>query len=96
MLDRCAPGRLGQASAARPFVLDGGAGGAGTAFAWSALAPIAPAHVFVAGGITPANLDRLLPYAPWGIDLSSGIEQQPGRKDHDAMKALFAHLEGVR
>jgi len=79
-----------------PFVLDGGRGGAGRTFDWSLLGSTAPEHVFVAGGITPANVADLLAFAPWGIDVSSGIERAPGQKDPAALRALFEVLEVKR
>ncbi|MCR9247195.1 MAG: phosphoribosylanthranilate isomerase [bacterium] len=72
-----------------PIVLDGGRGGAGTRFDWRLLAGGSPEHVFVAGGIDPGNVGELLAFSPWGVDVSSGIESAPGRKDHGAMRALF-------
>lgn len=74
------------------FLLDVGAGGSGTRFDWRLLAPRSPAEAWIAGGITPQNLHALLPYQPFGIDLSSGIELQPGHKDHAALRALFGLL----
>ncbi len=72
-----------------PALLDGGAGGAGQSFSWALLGPRAPHAVFVAGGIRPANVGRLLQYQPWGIDVSSGIELEPGVKDPVLMSQLF-------
>jgi len=72
-----------------PALLDGGAGGAGTTFAWSLLGEGAPDHVFVAGGITPDNIAELLRHQPWGLDVSSGVECAPGVKDEGRMRELF-------
>lgn len=79
-----------------PFVLDGGRGGAGQRFPWSLLAAGTPEFTFIAGGITPDTLPELLAFRPWGIDVSSGIEQSAGQKDHGAMRALFAGLDRAR
>lgn len=79
-------------TADRPAVLDVGRGGTGQRFDWGLLGHGCPDATFVAGGITPHNVTALLPHAPWGIDLSSGIESHPGHKDHTAMRALFAAL----
>jgi len=79
--------------ARRPALLDVGRGGGGRPFDWTLLGPRAPAHVLVAGGITPANLPRLLAHRPWGLDVSSGVEARPGRKDPERLRALFARLE---
>jgi len=76
-------------SARNPALLDGGKGGAGRAFVWSLLRGGAPHAVFVAGGIAPFNVRELLHYQPWGIDVSSGIELEPGVKDPVLMSQLF-------
>lgn len=73
-----------------PIHLDVGGGGSGQAFDWSVLAGIDLDNVFIAGGITPENVARLLAYAPWGIDVSSGVEASPGIKDHERLASLFA------
>ena len=80
-------------SPARPALLDVGAGGSGSVFDWSLLAPRAPFATFIAGGISPENLSGLLPYEPYGIDLSSGVESAPGVKDRDRLCRLFECLE---
>jgi len=78
------------ATASQPVVLDVGAGGSGRNFDWSLLQPRAPEFAFVAGGITPDNIGRLLPAQPFGIDCSSGIESDtPGHKDGRRLRALF-------
>ena len=79
-----------------PALFDGGSGGAGQAFPWELLAPSAPSCVFVAGGIRPANVQRLLPFAPWGIDVSSGVELQPGVKDPVLMSQLFHAVRSTK
>jgi len=78
----------------RPALLDVGRGGSGEVFDWRLLSSGAPPATLVAGGITPDNVHGLLPYGPYGLDVSSGIEERPGRKDPGAMNALFAALEG--
>lgn len=78
-----------------PALLDGGRGGAGQLFPWALLGPSAPHGVFVAGGIRPSNVRRLLPFAPWGIDVSSGIELQPGVKDPVLMSQLFGAVRSA-
>ena len=69
-------------------------GGTGVAFDWTAsraLFSSAPSglHLIVAGGLNPQNVARAIArLTPWGVDVSSGIESSPGRKD-PALLALF-------
>lgn len=79
----------------RPWHLDAAAGGGGRPFDWRCLTPEAPRSVFIAGGLSPANLPALLELSPWGIDLSSGVEERPGVKDPRKLDALFRLLEEV-
>ena len=75
-----------------PVVFDVGGGGTGRSFDWSILGERAPRRVFIAGGIRPGNIARLLPRRPWGVDLSSGVESAPGVKDPERLRRLFEHL----
>ena len=49
--------------------------------------------LIVAGGLTPENIASAVKLAgPWGVDLSSGVETSPGRKDIGKVKALMSQL----
>ncbi len=54
-----------------------------------------PVPVWLAGGITPENVgDALDRVDPYGIDLCSGVEARPGKKDPRKVKTLMATIRG--
>ncbi len=45
----------------------------------------------IAGGLTPENVGEAIRIMkPWGVDVVSGVEREPGRKDRDKLKAFVA------
>jgi phosphoribosylanthranilate isomerase len=45
--------------------------------------------VIVAGGLTAETVpDCVLRIRPFGVDVSSGVEKEPGRKDHDKVRSF--------
>ena len=79
-----------------PALLDVGGGGSGRRFDWNLLGDRAPEWTFVAGGIRPENVADLLAHRPYGIDLSSGVEREPGVKDERKLRELFERIEARR
>lgn len=69
-------------------------GGSGVSWAWSAAGALpAGRPLFVAGGIRPDNVAEVLALLqPWGIDVSSGVEAAPGRKDPALLERLFEEI----
>jgi len=52
---------------------------------------------FLAGGITPHNVFEIVrSVSPDGIDLSSGVEERPGRKSPDKLEHLFSEIRRTR
>jgi len=70
-------------------------GGTGTAFDWNIIGHIGK-RVFLAGGINPDNATDAIGLGVYGIDVCSGIESEPGKKDHDKMKKLFENIRHLR
>ena len=69
----------------------GAASGGGTSvtFDWTLAQAVQNAGlpVLVAGGLTPTNIaDCVSAIRPFGIDVSSGVEDSPGIKNHDAIR----------
>jgi phosphoribosylanthranilate isomerase len=83
------------------FFLDSGTpeqmGGTGRAFNWQKAVPVAEvvkqsgSSLVVAGGLTPANVTEAIRILkPWGVDVSSGVESTPGKKDPKKVQAFVA------
>jgi phosphoribosylanthranilate isomerase len=70
-------------------------GGTGLTFDWNIVGHINK-RVFLAGGINPDNAAQAVELGVYGIDVCSGIEAEPGKKDHKKMKKLFANIQHLR
>jgi phosphoribosylanthranilate isomerase len=73
------------------LLIDSPAPGSGDVFDWS-LAEGAPSgrRIILAGGLTPENVaDAVARVRPWGVDVSTGVESEPGRKDARKVKAFI-------
>jgi phosphoribosylanthranilate isomerase len=70
-------------------------GGTGQTIDWAGAADLAARRrVVLAGGLTPDNVQEAIAVVrPYGVDVSSGVEQSPGVKDLDKMSRF---LEQVR
>jgi anthranilate synthase/indole-3-glycerol phosphate synthase/phosphoribosylanthranilate isomerase len=71
-------------------------GGTGVTFDWSIAEKLQNngLPVIVAGGLTPENIkDAVGTVRPWGIDVSSGVEASPGKKD---IVAVEKFIKGAR
>jgi phosphoribosylanthranilate isomerase len=89
---------LGESEFFDAVLLDAGVpgqpGGTGVTFDWNALLPLVSRikqsmPVIIAGGLTADNVpDALRLFEPWGVDVVSGVESAPGRKDEVKLRAF--------
>ena len=72
-------------------------GGTGHTLNWQDLQQFAPSLPWLlAGGLNPSNVGSALQeLTPDGIDLSSGVERSPGKKDLVKVRQLFASLKSI-
>ena len=75
------------------WLLDSGAG-SGKTFDWQAArAQLGnqQGRLIIAGGLTPENVgDAIRAFNSWGVDVVTGVESAPGRKDPEKLKAFVA------
>jgi len=70
-------------------------GGTGLTFDWNVIGHIGK-RVFLAGGINPDNAADAVKLGVYGIDVCSGVEAEPGKKDHNKMRQLFENIRNLR
>ena len=62
-------------------------GGTGKTFNWNLFPKKLPLPVIIAGGLDSSNVQTLINIInPYGVDVSSGVEQKKGIKDYNKMK----------
>jgi phosphoribosylanthranilate isomerase len=74
-------------------------GGSGRTFTWEIAGEFIAANpdlrVILAGGLTPDNVAAAVATArPFGVDVTTGVESSPGRKDHGLLRAFIAAARG--
>ena len=80
------------------LLLDSGGGqhpgGTGLPFDWNKAAPLVAQlsrteYVVIAGGLTAENVgEAMVTLQPWGVDVVSGVEASPGKKDPEKVRAF--------
>jgi len=78
-------------------------GGTGVAYDWSLAATTlfrnveARKPLIAAGGLTPENVAQAIArLRPWGVDVVSGVESSPGKKDAAKVRAFVAHARAAQ
>lgn len=75
--------------------VEGQLGGTGETFSWDVINKLKELFIqnnidfkfFIAGGLTEQNVEEVIELlSPWAVDVSSGVERLPRRKDFDKMK----------
>jgi phosphoribosylanthranilate isomerase len=83
LLDSCVPGQ---------------SGGTGVKFNWDLArdAKRLGRPIILAGGLTPENIAEAIAYVrPFGVDVSSGVESAPGKKDPAKLRAFLQAARGA-
>jgi phosphoribosylanthranilate isomerase len=76
-------------------------GGTGQKFDWELVQPWAGiinsiSKLIVAGGLRPGNVQEAIHLLhPWGVDVSSGVENQPGKKDARKVRAFVQAVRAM-
>jgi phosphoribosylanthranilate isomerase len=74
-------------------------GGTGITFDWGAAEPVfrgSGMRLVVAGGLSASNVAEAVGLLqPWGVDVASGVEAEPGRKDPNKVNAFVRSARGV-
>nr|1DL3_A Chain A, PROTEIN (PHOSPHORIBOSYLANTRANILATE ISOMERASE) [Thermotoga maritima]1DL3_B Chain B, PROTEIN (PHOSPHORIBOSYLANTRANILATE ISOMERASE) [Thermotoga maritima] len=73
-------------------------GGSGKTFDWSLILPYRDRfrYLVLSGGLNPENVRSAIDVVrPFAVDVSSGVEAFPGKKDHDSIKMFIKNAKGL-
>ena len=72
-------------------------GGTGQIFDWSLIENLKLGKPYIlAGGLNPENIGQALSITrPFGVDVNSGVESVPGKKDHDLLERFIVQISEI-
>jgi len=72
-------------------------GGTGKTFTWNNIPPSMRKRIIVAGGVSEKNVKAIFTNInPYAVDVSSSLEEYPGKKDQNKMKRFFKIINQLR
>jgi phosphoribosylanthranilate isomerase len=73
-------------------------GGTGRTFDWNIARRLnTDRKIILSGGLNPENIARAVEHIrPYGVDVNSGVEQQPGKKNAELLRRLFVNIRNVQ
>lgn len=79
------------------LMIDSPMGGSGETFDWGLIEQrVADRAYILAGGLRPDNVAQAIELlAPWGVDVASGVESSPGRKDPAKVRKFLAAVRAA-
>ena len=78
--------------------VDGKVGGTGQSFDWGIALQVKEydTPVILSGGINEGNIKKAIQLViPYGVDICSGVDSEPGKKDYNKMKAIIEEVKRV-
>jgi phosphoribosylanthranilate isomerase len=78
-------------------MVDSPSGGSGKVFDWNLVGDVPDGlRVILAGGLHPDNVaDAIETVEPWGVDVASGVEASPGKKDPAKVRRFIANARAA-